>query len=321
MPITIRGQRWSPWNVIPLGFPKHGQTISSHGCTITCVGMLGGLNPDQVNQKLQSVTGFQESSILWQKINEAIPWLSFEWRGYAYDDDKVKAAITKNGGCLVEVDFDGNTARTDDKHWVLAIGGGKIYDPWTGKEELFSKYSIKTGYAVINIVGTAPIGGDNMADTVSLPSATFETLVSKSTKYDAFTAMGYSDPTLVKKELDTKQSTIESLSNEKKTQQVQIDSLNGHLSEYAASLQTANTNYSTLNSEHGIVVDQLSMLKRVAKDEYGIGESSFSSEQAFSKALAGLSKGGNVSELNTSELLGEIMRRFTSALDVFKKKE
>lgn len=144
-------QRDPKWKDIPLGFPKNGQTIGGYGCTITCIGMLVGLSPDTVNNRLQAVKGFSESLVLWSKVGEAIPELTFGWRNYTYDNDKVIEAISKSGGCLVEVDFDGNNQRTDDKHWVLYVGNQKLYDPWTGTVRPTSDYPKQLGYTVFYI--------------------------------------------------------------------------------------------------------------------------------------------------------------------------
>lgn len=186
-----QSQRTNPNASDPLGFPKSGQTIASHGCTITCIAMLSGLTPGEVNKRMQAVNGFVESSVIWNKIPKAIPWLSFPDMGrhYSYDNDIVKAAIARNGGCLVEVDFDGNNARTDDKHWVLYVGNGQMYDPWTGTQRPTGAYPIVTGFAILDVIGKPQ--GENMADTVPVAKATFEELVTKSTKFDAFVKAGY----------------------------------------------------------------------------------------------------------------------------------
>ena len=131
-------------------------TIGNYGCTITCIGMLAGITPSEVNKRLTDVGGYLNDLVRWTKIEEAIPWLEFEWRGYSYDNTKVKEAIEKNGGCLVEVDFDGATATPGDRHWVLFTGDGKMQDPWTGTIEPTSKYKILKGYSIINVKENMP---------------------------------------------------------------------------------------------------------------------------------------------------------------------
>ena len=145
----IYGQRDDRWKNKKIG--NSNSSIGNFGCTITCLAMLAGITPDDVNTRLTRVNGYQVDLILWQKIKEAIPWLEFEWRGYVYENDNVLLTIEREGGCLVEVDYDGKLDTPKDKHWVLFIGNQRMYDPWTGRECATSKYPIKTGYAVIKV--------------------------------------------------------------------------------------------------------------------------------------------------------------------------
>ena len=145
----IYGQRDPRWASQKIG--KSSSTIGLYGCTITAIAMIADLTPDEVNTRLTAVNGYQVDLILWSKINEAIPCLKFEWRGYQYDNAKVKKAIDENGVCLVEVDFDGSIATPRDRHWVLYKGSQRLCDPWTGREAATSKYPRTTGYAVIKV--------------------------------------------------------------------------------------------------------------------------------------------------------------------------
>ena len=150
MPIKSLSQRGKNWSSINLGFSA-STTIGSHGCTITCVAMLAGLNPDEVNSKLKSINGYANTNlIIWSKIQEAIPHLKFEWRSYFYDNAKVASAIKKNGGCLVEVS---GKRIGGSKHWVLFIGNKQMIDPWTGSIKSTSWYGTPTGYAEISVIG------------------------------------------------------------------------------------------------------------------------------------------------------------------------
>ena len=153
-------QRDPQWKDIKLG--NSNLTIGDYGCCITSLSMLAGLTPIEVNDRLKSVNGFQGALVLWSKIQEAIPWLKWTWRGYIYENNNVLDTIEKEGGCLVEVDFDGNNSRTDDKHWVLFKGNKKMNDPWTGKEESTNKYSPLTGYSVIEVDESLKPSTDDM---------------------------------------------------------------------------------------------------------------------------------------------------------------
>jgi len=141
-------QRDNQWASIPLGFPKHGQTIGIYGCTVSVIGDLADLTPKEVNERLQKVNGFSESMVVWTKIQEAIPWIKFEWRGTTYDNAKVASNLP----CLVEVDGKriGGT-----KHWVLYIGNQRMYDPWVGTEKATSYYP-PTGYCIIKKIAEKP---------------------------------------------------------------------------------------------------------------------------------------------------------------------
>lgn len=123
-------------------------TIGNFGCTLTCLAMLSDTTPDVVASKLS----FSVDRIIWTSINNTDLPIRFPdmGRAYAYDNDKVKEAINKNGGCLVEVDFDGVIKTPNDRHWILYVGNGKAYDPWTGTEISTTKYPIVKGYCIIN---------------------------------------------------------------------------------------------------------------------------------------------------------------------------
>jgi hypothetical protein len=138
-------QRDIRWANTPLGTSKT-TTIGSHGCTITSLAMLFNTTPDVVNKELLRVNGYANTNlIIWTKIPQAFPGGEFITRAYSYNNNQVKTSIEKYGGCLVEVDA---TRIGSPTHWVLYVGNGKMYDPWTGVEKATSYYPPK-GYAVI----------------------------------------------------------------------------------------------------------------------------------------------------------------------------
>lgn len=187
MNIPALSQRDKKWSETLLGTSKTA-TIGGFGCTITCLAMISGLTPDEVNARLRRVGGFsQDTLIIWSKINEAIPWVKFVERVRTYDNDKVSQVISINGFCLVEVDFDGKIESPNDHHWVLYLGDQRMNDPWTGFSNATSKYPLTTGYAVLTI-DKEP---ESAPEEVNVPSVTFQELVSKATKYDEFTKAGF----------------------------------------------------------------------------------------------------------------------------------
>lgn len=148
-------QRDKKWGKEKLG-TSPDTTIASHGCTITCLAMLAGLNPSEVNKMLISGGGYAQTNLVWwTKIQACIPWLQFEFRGYKYNNAKVKAAIEKNGACIVAVDVNPADGFDKEDHWVLYIGKQKMIDPWDGKEKSTSTYKA-VGYSIINVVGEKP---------------------------------------------------------------------------------------------------------------------------------------------------------------------
>jgi FtsZ-binding cell division protein ZapB len=140
-------QRDPKWGSQKLGFGR--TTIHNYGCTISSISMLFGTTPDIINNKLKSVNGYAGSNknlVIWSKLSECLSG-KFIWRGYSYDNDKVKEAIDKNGGCLVEVDGSRIGA---SRHWVLYIGNGQMNDPWFGTTKSTSYYR-PVGYARIDV--------------------------------------------------------------------------------------------------------------------------------------------------------------------------
>lgn len=153
MTIQALNQRDSRWANIKLG-TSTDTTIGSHGCTITCLAMAAGINPNEVNERMMRAGAYANTNLVnWTKLQAAIPWLQFEFRSYAYDNNAVKDAIAKNGYCLIEVDFDGKITTPNDRHWVLYKGNGLMIDPWTGVEKSTGYYPIVKGYAIVNRVG------------------------------------------------------------------------------------------------------------------------------------------------------------------------
>lgn len=144
--MNILCQRDTRWKDVTLGTKG---TIGDYGCLITCLAMASDLSPIEVNDKLKSVGGYQDGNlVIWTKIQAAIPQLQFEFRGSTYDNDRVKSSIDKNGYCVVEVD---GSRIGGTRHWVLYIGGGQMYDPWTGVQKATSYYPA-TGYSIVNKV-------------------------------------------------------------------------------------------------------------------------------------------------------------------------
>lgn len=172
--MTAYSQRDSKWANIALG-SSTSTTIGSHGCTITCLGILANLSPDEVNRRMNAVGGYQNGNlVIWSKINQAIPTLKHLERSTTYNNTKVSEAISRFGGCLVEVD---GAPIGGSRHWVVYIGNQKLIDPWDGQTKSTMYYKA-VGYSSIEVSQT------NSGSTVEVDSATFEELVRKSSAFD-----------------------------------------------------------------------------------------------------------------------------------------
>lgn len=282
--MTNLSQRDSRWKNIKLGFSKV-TTIGSHGCCITAIAMLAGLTPVEVNNRLKAVNGFLVDLVIWTKIEEAIPWLKFEWRGYSYDNKRVSDSIEKNGGCLVQCDFDNNLT-TKERHWVLFTGNKKLNDPWNGKTEPTSKYSEYTGYAVINKIGEKPSG-------TFVDKKTFERLVSNSGAYDEF----------VKNGMNSANETLET-----------IYKIKEDYNKCKADLRANKITQEYLEAAD-LMVEEYSVVKRVLKNEYNITDKALKSEKALFDALESLTRRKAVEDLGSKDLIKILWSRLVKSLD------
>lgn len=145
--VKVYSQRDWRWAFVKFGFG--GGRFKDYGCTVTALTSLlfvagYNLTPPQVAEKLRAVKAFQGDLLIWSRIQLAFPLVKFTWRGYGYDNAKVKENIEKGNPTLVEVILSGH------RHWVLFIGDQKMIDPWVGKVEPTSKYPL-LGYSLIEI--------------------------------------------------------------------------------------------------------------------------------------------------------------------------
>ena len=147
----IYSQNDKAWRDIKLG--RSSVSIGNFGCVITSLSNLMAYygekhNPLVVNSKLKTVNGFLKGNLLiWAKIKEAFPNFEWKWRGYKYEN----GVVDENLPCLVEV----KAPSPYMKHWVLKIDKERVYDPYRGTDEPFSKYT-PTGYSIIKYLKPKP---------------------------------------------------------------------------------------------------------------------------------------------------------------------
>lgn len=131
--MTLYSQRDPQWANTKLG--TSAVTIGAYGCTITCLAMMADITPAEVNEKMKAVGGYAQGNlVIWAKIAEALPDMACTEIGWNYNNEIVKANVP----CMVEVD---GAPIGGTRHWVVYIGGGKIYDPWDGKEKATTAYN------------------------------------------------------------------------------------------------------------------------------------------------------------------------------------
>lgn len=143
--MTLYSQRDLRWRFRTLG--TRG-TIGQYGCLITCLSMIHKVTPPEMNSYLIAGGAFAYGNILnWTKLHAAVPQFNFVKRVAGYNNTMVKNAIALYGFCLVEVNA-GSIGNPKGRHWVIYIGGQRMYDPFDGKEKATTAYS-PTGFAVV----------------------------------------------------------------------------------------------------------------------------------------------------------------------------
>ena len=137
IPLSQRDKRWGD-TTLGYGTTK----IKDYGCLITALTCLArGSDVRKVNDILKANNGYVGANgnlVVWAKVS-VIPGLTFKYKYYYYDNQKVKQIIARDGGCVVEVD---GAPIGGNRHWLLFIGDGKLIDPWDGQIKTTSSYQV-----------------------------------------------------------------------------------------------------------------------------------------------------------------------------------
>ena len=244
-------QRDPRWAEIGLG--DGSTTIGASGCTVSAIGDVLGVTPDVVNEKLKAVKGFSGAEVIWEKIPEAFPGTTIN-RVWSYDNTDVLNHVPN-----VIVEVPAAPIGGNGKHWVNYIGNHQLKDPWTGTVRPTSDFPNPTGYCVIT-------PGQPQPQQVSVDSPTFEQLVSKSSKYDQFVHIGYSEAQQVTDKLNHEAQTIANLNatiNDKNTQIASLQSANDSIS---GQLADAQSRYQTAQEQAVKVPNLQEQLDQALKD-------------------------------------------------------
>lgn len=124
-------QRDSKWENVKIG--SSTQTLGQSGCLICSVACslnkLGyKTNPTDLNEKLINVNGFEGASLIWYKLSEIYPKITYKYTR-AIDVEDIQKYLDKGNLPIVKVKYKG----VGIYHWVLIIGSTNddflIYDP------------------------------------------------------------------------------------------------------------------------------------------------------------------------------------------------
>ena len=159
-PLSQNDPRWANHK---LGYSNY--TIAQMGCAIVCITMtlraMGiDIYPDQLNDALVRIGGFDGAKVYWLAVEDVQPNVYRDRYIECYYGTRPLYVIDEllSQGCpvMVHVDYDIDTPKLE-QHWILVIGKiGNDYfaiDPITGKRILFSSLygDPKTGiYRITN---------------------------------------------------------------------------------------------------------------------------------------------------------------------------
>lgn len=255
--MKILSQKDSRWKNTKINGTS--STIGNYGCTLTCLAMLADSSPDI----LASMLKFNVDKIIWSSINDTDLLIRFPDMGryYIYDNEKVKEAIEKNGGCLVEVDFDGIINTKNDRHWILYVGGGMAYDPWTGTEISTSKYPIVKGFCIIDKIK------ENVTPVITYAQKRILEFLKGKTEGDVREAFGALN------DLEDKNKQIQTLTNKVHELELQMVEVNTALAEIKSNfiekdkeVLSWQKKYNTANTKLSEQILKNEELDRLAKD-------------------------------------------------------
>lgn len=109
-------QRDIRWRYLRLGSSK--STIGNYGCAITCLAMLSGRAPSEINMLLLRNSGFLAGNlVIWAR---ACALLGLSWRGQSSAPQFLPTIAQVRGAGF-------------SCHFVVWLGNNKIIDPWDGK--------------------------------------------------------------------------------------------------------------------------------------------------------------------------------------------
>lgn len=164
-----------------LGFSN--VTIADYGCVLSCLTALSGRTDVaavnelfkqktiELNKQGQDGPFVQQNLVYWVKVPLALPNLKFVWRGWTYENDKVKDWIAKGFPVVVEVDA-APIGAPRSSHFVIYIGDQKCMDPWTGRIRPTSDFPDVKGYVLYEVAKKPQTDAEKIAAIKQVLSST-----------------------------------------------------------------------------------------------------------------------------------------------------
>jgi Peptidase_C39 like family len=217
----LYSQQDPQWASTVLGTGNNAITIGTSGCYLTSFSMIANyyghqINPLQLNQLFISNNLYVEGNELTDKALQSLYANCTYQQSIDYSNTPASLSILQTYlsdptmSVILEVNANPEgPSSTLETHFVVAIACDgtniTIADPWTGQLNSGTPYGDwpTTIQKFVIYKGTPPATG------TYVDSATFDTLVSKSTNYDAFVKIGYTEADQVTEKVSALQATID----------------------------------------------------------------------------------------------------------------
>jgi len=233
----LYSQRDPQWASTVLGTGNNTITIGTSGCYLTAFAMIANyyghqINPLQLNQLFITNNLYVEGNELTDKALQSLYANCIYQQSIDYSTTPASLSILETYlsdptmSVILEVNANPEgPSSTLETHFVVAVAcDGKnvtIADPWTGQLNSGTPYGDwpTTIQKFVIYKGTHPATG------TYVDSATFDTLVTKSTNYDAFVKIGYTEADQVTTKVNSLQTQIDNDNTQIGTLTKQVQSL------------------------------------------------------------------------------------------------
>lgn len=283
-------------------------TIGMYGCTITAIAMKFGVTPDFLNERLLTVNGYLNGNlVIWKKIEEALPGVTFIYKYSQYDNEMVK----KNIPCIVEVDA---SPIGGSRHWVLFIGNQQLYDPWDGKQKSTGTYK-PLSFVLVNGEYKNQSEQSKTPEVLSEPTVPLSQYQNLQKVYDTL-------QTNANELVETNKEMSDSLKNYAEMKLLgytSIDDINKALAAKDTLNLTLQTEIAQVRQRNA---EALKMVSDIESEDHVTHEQAVSlidEHQALKETLREVGKAGGVDRLTTNNVVASVFR-LKDLADRFLKK-